>query len=152
MKIDISELEMEERTIGVPRKLVPDANKDEVTPVREAQINTDISELELEERTIGVPRKFVPEAKKEEATPAREVEIDTDISDLELEERTISSQRKFVLDAHMEKVKPLDGRMFAASDVKVKPKNTTNKSGCCLAFLLLGASALLSIWGLSKII
>jgi len=112
----------------------------------------DISELEMEERTIGVPRKFVPDSHREEGTPI-EAKINTDISDLELEERTISSQRRFVLDAHMEEVTPRDGRMFAASDAKkVKPKNVTKSSGCCIVLLVLGASVLVSLWSISRII
>ena len=153
MKIDISELEMEERTIGVPRKLIHDADKAEATPSREVKITTDISELELEERTVGVPRKVVPDAHKEEVATVKEANITSDISDLELEERTISSQRRFVLDAHMEKVTPLDGRMFAASEQKKgKPKGTsqTKNSGCGLAFLIVGASVLLSLWSISS--
>lgn len=149
MKIDISELEMEERTLGVPRKFIHDADKEDVTPIKEVKITTDISELELEERTVGVPRKFVPDAQKEAVAAVKEVNITTDISDLELEERTISSQRRFVLDAHMEKVTPLDGRMFAASEQKKgRPKEASQakNSGCCVALLIVGASVLLSVW------
>jgi len=154
MKTSVSELEMEERTTGVPQKNIPAVTCEATNKVVKAKINSDISDLELQERTISSQRTIVHDVARESATKVVEAEINSDISDLELEERTISSQRKFVLNAHMEEVTPLDGRMFAASEAKVKSKNSTKNQnkGCCMAFLVVGASVLVSIWGVSKII
>ncbi len=115
-------------------------------------MKVEISDLELQERTIGLPPSLAHTANIIEIAPSKEFEINSDISDLELEERTISSQRKFVLDTHMEEAARLDGRLFAAGAKKIKQKNTNINSGCSMVFLVLGASALLSIWGITRII
>jgi len=99
----------------------------------------DSSELEMEERTVGLQKKAAPEAPREEAKQVIEVEIDSDITDLELQERTIGVPMKSAP---------------AAPAVRVKKTETTIKKsgGCCIAFLAFGASALLSIWGITRII
>jgi hypothetical protein len=84
MMVDISDLEMEERTIGVPRRSDSTALNDEKLPAVEAQIFSDIKDLEVQERTIGIPQKSVQATNKEEV----KLEVDSDITNLELEERS----------------------------------------------------------------
>jgi len=99
----------------------------------------DLSELEMEERTVGLAKKAVPAAPREETKQVIEVEIDSDITDLELQERTIGIP-----------MKPAP----AAPAVKARKTETTIKKsgGCCIAFLACGTSAILAIWGITRII
>lgn len=141
MNRDISELEMEERTIGLQKRIA--AHKEELPQVVEAKIDSDISDLELQERTVGIPMRVVNADQQKEGTPVVEAKINSDISDLELEERTIGMPIKPA---------PVPQHKSAPEGKAKKPPANSNKnSGCGIAFLALGASALLSIWGITRI-